>query len=314
MALACGEPQVMAEAVERSLGILQRGRSPLVHTALGAATDEGARIDASSDGRRNIGEGLGRILGGVLARTGLSRVMIAGGDVYIRDAGSGKIELLRKTPAARDVLWMPIVGEVDSNTQWVKHFMREGDVDYKDGVITLRKRAAAVFPRGEADLRAFAEEVRAAGMYLALHSISGGIGKSDPRRIGAKPDPRLASWGEGKLVGAVDAKAATLRVRLAPGQVLPSEDERRGKFPSVGERGATIETNWLKVGEEIVRFDAAVRLADGAYELVRCRRGVGTTPAVAHPAATAVVGLYAPYGANFIPGNDTDLLAEMVAE
>jgi hypothetical protein len=172
----------------------------------------------------------------------------------------------------------------------------------------------AVFPRGEADLRAFAEEVRAAGMYLALHSISGGIGKSDPRRVGAKPDPRLASWGEGKLVGTVDAKAATLRVRLAPGQVLPSEDERRGKFPSVGERGATIETNWLKLGQEIVRFDAAVRLADGAYELVRCRRGVGTTPAVAHPAATAVVGLYAPYGANFIPGNDTDLLTEMAAE
>ena len=172
----------------------------------------------------------------------------------------------------------------------------------------------AVFPRGEADLRAFAEEVRAAGMYLALHSISAGIGKSDPRRVGAKPDPRLAAWGEGKLVGAVDAKATTLRLRLAPGQVLPSEDTRRGKFPSVGERGATIETNWLKVGEEIVRFDAAFRQADGTYELVRCRRGVGTTPAVAHAAATAVVGLYAPYGANFIPGNDTDLLAEMAAE
>jgi hypothetical protein len=172
----------------------------------------------------------------------------------------------------------------------------------------------AVFPRGEADLRAFAEEVRAAGMYLALHSISGGIGKSDPRRVGAKPDPRLASWGEGRLVGGVDAKAGTLRVRLAPGQVLPSEDERRGKFPSVGERGATIETNWLKVGGEIVRFDAALRQADGSYELVRCRRGVGLTPAAAHPAATPVVGLYAPYGANFIPGNDTDLLAEMAAE
>ena len=172
----------------------------------------------------------------------------------------------------------------------------------------------AVFPRGEADLRAFAEEVRAAGMYLALHSISAGIGKSDPRRVGAKPDPRLAAWGEGKLVGAVDAKATTLRLRLAPGQVLPSEDTRRGKFPSVGERGATIETNWLKVGEEIVRFDAAFRQADGTYELVRCRRGVGTTPAVAHVAATAAVGLYAPYGANVIPGNDTDLLTEMAAE
>ncbi|MCA8918267.1 MAG: signal peptidase I [Planctomycetes bacterium] len=79
------------------------------------------------------------------------QVLIAGGDVYIRDAGSGKIELLRKTHAAREVLWMPMVGEVDSNTQWVKHFMREGDVDYEDGVISLRKRAAAIFPRGETD-------------------------------------------------------------------------------------------------------------------------------------------------------------------
>ena len=172
----------------------------------------------------------------------------------------------------------------------------------------------AVFPRGEADLRAFAEEVRGAGLYLALHSISAGIGKSDPRRVGAKPDPRLASWGEGQLIGSVDAKGTTLRVRLAPGQVLPSEDERRGKFPSVGERGATIESNWLKVDQEIVRFEAALRQADGSYELVRCRRGVGTTTAVAHPVGAPLVGLYAPYGANFIPGNDTTLLAEMAAE
>jgi len=171
-----------------------------------------------------------------------------------------------------------------------------------------------VFPRGEADLRAFAEEVRAAGMYLALHSISGGIGKSDPKRVGIRPDPRLASWGDGRLMGAVDAKADKLRVRLAPGQVLPSEDERRGKFPSVGERGATIETNWLKVGEEIVRFEAALRQADGSYELFRCRRGVGATTAAAHPDGAPLVGLYAPYGANFIPGNDTTLLAEMAAE
>jgi uncharacterized protein YgbK (DUF1537 family) len=80
IALASGEAQAIADAVAQSLRILQHGRSPLVHTALGAATDEGARIDASSDGRRNIGEGLGRILGHVLAQTGLTRVMLAGGD------------------------------------------------------------------------------------------------------------------------------------------------------------------------------------------------------------------------------------------
>ncbi len=80
VALASGEAQAMADAVAQSLQILQRGRSPLVHTALGAATDDGARIDASSDGRRNIGEGLGQILARVLAQTSLTRVTIAGGD------------------------------------------------------------------------------------------------------------------------------------------------------------------------------------------------------------------------------------------
>jgi len=79
------------------------------------------------------------------------QVLIAEGDVYVRKVGSGKIELLRKTPAAREVLWLPLVTELESNTQWVKNFKRDGDVDYKDGVITLRKRASAIFPRGETD-------------------------------------------------------------------------------------------------------------------------------------------------------------------
>lgn len=79
------------------------------------------------------------------------QVLIAQGDVYVRDSGSGKIVLLRKTPAAREVLWLPIVDELDSNTEWTRNFQRVGEVDYEDGVITLRKRAAAVFPRGETD-------------------------------------------------------------------------------------------------------------------------------------------------------------------
>jgi hypothetical protein len=41
-----------------------------------------------------------------------------------------------------------------------------------------------VFPRGETDLREFAEFVRSRGMYLALHYVSGGIGLRDPLYVG----------------------------------------------------------------------------------------------------------------------------------
>lgn len=75
-------------------------------------------------------------------------VLIAGGDVYIRDGGTGKIALARKTPEARDALWLPIVQDMRTNAAWTKHFQRAGEVEFKDGEIHLRKRGSAVFPRG----------------------------------------------------------------------------------------------------------------------------------------------------------------------
>lgn len=80
VALARGAPSVIAETVASALRVLGSGKSPLVHTALGAASDEGAKVDQQTDGRRNIGEGLGRVLKAVLAETGLRRAIIAGGD------------------------------------------------------------------------------------------------------------------------------------------------------------------------------------------------------------------------------------------
>ena len=67
-------------AIAAALNVLKRGNSPIVHTALGAASDESAALNAIADGRRAIGEGLGKILRDVLHRTGLKRAIIAGGD------------------------------------------------------------------------------------------------------------------------------------------------------------------------------------------------------------------------------------------
>ena len=78
------------------------------------------------------------------------QLMLAQGDVYVRST-SGKIELLRKTDEARDVLWLPIIENLSSNPAWVKNFQREGDVSYDDGLITLAKGGAAIFPRGETE-------------------------------------------------------------------------------------------------------------------------------------------------------------------
>ena len=78
-------------------------------------------------------------------------VLIAGGDVYVREPGSGKIILVRKTHRARKELWQPIIENLDSPTAWVKNFLRTGDVDFKDGLITLDADGLAVFPRGETD-------------------------------------------------------------------------------------------------------------------------------------------------------------------
>ena len=71
---------LVAQTVDAALQLLSTGSSPLVHTALGTASDEGEKLNAITDARRNIGVGLGKILRQVVARTGLRRVMVAGGD------------------------------------------------------------------------------------------------------------------------------------------------------------------------------------------------------------------------------------------
>ncbi|MFN0193206.1 MAG: four-carbon acid sugar kinase family protein [Aestuariivirga sp.] len=78
--LARGDMRAVSNAIEAALAVLSRGASPLVYTALGGATDEGSRIDSVPNGRRAIGEGLGRTLRAILERTTLRRVIIAGGD------------------------------------------------------------------------------------------------------------------------------------------------------------------------------------------------------------------------------------------
>ena len=77
---ARGDSEAISRAVEEALRVLNGRASPLIFTALGTATDEGAKIDTIPNGRRAIGESLGRILRAILDKTLLRRVIAAGGD------------------------------------------------------------------------------------------------------------------------------------------------------------------------------------------------------------------------------------------
>jgi 3-oxoisoapionate kinase len=60
--------------------LLKSGRSVLVYTALGPASDVGHTLNDHNDSRQNIGSGLGRILRETVMATALRRVIVAGGD------------------------------------------------------------------------------------------------------------------------------------------------------------------------------------------------------------------------------------------
>ena len=157
----------------------------------------------------------------------------------------------------------------------------------------------AVFPRGEDDLKAFADEVRGLGMRLNLHYVSGGVGRNDPTYVGQRPDRRLAGWVRGALATPAGAADTELVMQPPPGAAYPPD------LPHF------FEHNHVRIEDEIVvvsRFEPA---ADGTWKLHGCRRGQYGTLAAAHAAGAESQGLVVPYGQNYVPDNDSPMLEEI---
>ncbi len=64
----------------RAVALLALGKSVLVYTAKGTPTDVSQEMAAFPDARQRIGEGLGQILDATISQSGVSRVVVAGGD------------------------------------------------------------------------------------------------------------------------------------------------------------------------------------------------------------------------------------------
>lgn len=104
LALAGGDAEVvLEETVNSGLKILQDGKSPIVHTALGPSQDVGAELDRAAGTRSRIGRSLGRILRQLIERGNISRAVIAGGDTSshaLKELGIGALTTLLPLPAS----------------------------------------------------------------------------------------------------------------------------------------------------------------------------------------------------------------------
>jgi len=156
-----------------------------------------------------------------------------------------------------------------------------------------------VFPEGRADLRAYSDYLAARGIRLCLHYVSGGIGLYDPKYVGSRPHPDLAAWGVGSVQAGIDDTQTAFQVRPGAGMTWPLSER----------------AHWdhlvIQVGGELIVPEEAVVGVDGAWSLSKCRRGAYDTVAAMHQQGSAVKFMVVPYGQNFVPDNNSDLLYEI---
>jgi hypothetical protein len=157
-----------------------------------------------------------------------------------------------------------------------------------------------VFPRGEADLKAFNDRLKAEGMDAMLHTICYGFGPAGSKYIGEKVDRRLANWGRGKLEKPVTATDTTIRFRPDPGVSFPRSDEY----------GAWWKFNDVLIGDEIVRC-AFTDTDQPVWTLTGCQRGARAT---SHEAGTEAIGLLKAYDQNYYPSSASTLCEETARE
>jgi hypothetical protein len=157
-----------------------------------------------------------------------------------------------------------------------------------------------VFPRGEADLKAFNDRLKAVGMDAMLHTICYGFGPAGSKYVGEKVDRRLANWGRGKLEKPISATDTTILFRPDPGVSFPGPDAY----------GPWWKFNDVLIGDEIVRctFTATDQ---PVWTLTGCQRGAHATN---HEAGTETIGLLKAYDQNYYPSSSSTLCEETARE
>lgn len=158
----------------------------------------------------------------------------------------------------------------------------------------------AVFPRGEADLKAFNDRLKERGMDAMLHTICYGFGLSGSKYIGKTVDRRLANWGKGKLEKSISATDKTILFRPAPGLAFPSPDSF----------GSWWKFNDVLIGNEIIR-GRFTNTDQPVWTFTDCQR---VFQAANHEAGEEIIGLLKAYDQNYYPDSMTTLSEETARE
>ena len=84
----------MEAAIREGMTALEAGQSPLFYTALGPSADRGGALSGEDGARHRLGQRLGIILRELVARAGLKRAVIAGGDTSSHALAKLGVEVL----------------------------------------------------------------------------------------------------------------------------------------------------------------------------------------------------------------------------
>jgi hypothetical protein len=155
----------------------------------------------------------------------------------------------------------------------------------------------AMYPRGQASLKAVIDRLHAAGIAAGLHTYAFFIDKACPW-VTPVPDPRLGKDATFTLAQALDAGA----------EAVPVVEPTQGMSAVTGffERNSIT----LQIDAELILY-SGVRSA-GPYAFTGCTRGAHGTRPTAHARGTPVHHLKECFGL-FAPDGDSDLLTEIAA-
>ncbi|HML74337.1 MAG TPA: hypothetical protein PKB02_07545 [Anaerohalosphaeraceae bacterium] len=164
------------------------------------------------------------------------------------------------------------------------------------------------WPKGMDSLRDFSESLNSKGMLLGIHTGSCSLWNSDEVYVKPSPDPRLASWGSGRLAQAVSKADTNIYFVPDEGTVMPvNTSERHGLRPPV------YQDIWgwekIQIGNEIIKVgsydDSTV-----PWHLSGCARAQEGTSAASHGAGKTVKGLLTVYN-HLAVDPDSTLLDEI---
>ncbi len=151
------------------------------------------------------------------------------------------------------------------------------------------------FPHGLEGLKAAVAKIHAAGLEAGVHVFGPSISPNDSY-VTPKPDDRLAMVPVPDLAEALDAKVPTVTLSAEP------------RLPPVGPSSKEFPGKYLRIGDEIIRYEAAE--PGPPFRYVRCVRGALGTKAEAHPAGSTVRGLLTMWG-YFLVDPDSTLVDEL---